>query len=89
MEGLKWFAITAGSLFCGYLWHKLSGNWTAATVVTVGLVILANMLLQQRWALATVVLVAGGYLVLSVASGDDPLGTQLARKPASLNISRS
>ena len=83
MEGLKWFAITAGSLFCGYLWHKLSGNWTAATVVTVGLVILANMLLQQRWALATVVLVAGGYLVLSVASGDDPLGTQLARKPAS------
>jgi hypothetical protein len=32
MEALKWLAITAGSMLCGYFWHKLTGNWTAATV---------------------------------------------------------
>lgn len=82
MEALKWLVITAGSLFCGYFWHKLTGNWTAATVVAVGLIILANLLIQQRWGMATIVMGLAGYLVFSVASGGDPLGTQFARKPA-------
>ena len=82
MEGLKWLAITAGAFFCGYFWHKLTGNWTAATVVTVGLVIVVHALLQQRWGMASIAGGLGIYLVFSVASGGDPLGTQLARKPS-------
>lgn len=82
MEALKWLAITAGSMLCGYFWHKLTGNWTAATVVTVGLIVLVNVLLQQRWGMASIVFGVGIYLVFSVASGGDPLGTQFARKPA-------
>ncbi|MEO7107676.1 MAG: formylglycine-generating enzyme family protein [Rhodoferax sp.] len=83
MEVLKWLAVTAGALFCGYLWHKLTGNWTAATVVAVGLIILVNVLLQQRWSMAFVVAGIGVYLVFSVASGGDPLGTHFARQTTS------